>query len=914
MQAGRQCAFALMGAVLAALQSAAGFAQTVVAGSTTLAAQVTETGAAVLSIPIQVPPGTAAIQPALALVYNSQAGNGHLGMGWSLQGLPAIERCPKTIAQDGVRTAVQYDAADRYCMGGQRLVSINGPYGAPSSEYRTERETFSRFIANGAAGSGPASFTAWTRSGQVMEFGNSPSSSVEALGKASVRVYALNRVSDYSNNFLLVSYAEDGTGDHRPTEIQYTGNSAIGLAPDARVVFVYQGRPDVIIRNIAGSDVRIGTRISNIQTFVGATMVRDYRIEYEQGLYTGRSRITSLTECSGDGAICFPPLTFSYSDETFSKCFLCAAAWTGGHGTGSNGWALADLFGDGTMVYHTQTDGTHFATRLGFSKGGVLGQTPTAQNWTWAGAHGVGNLGRGFGDLFGDGRTLYYSHNRDGTHFATRLNPDGTVQNWAWTGGHGIGAPSTSCGGGFFSEFCRTIAEIGNWRLADLFGDGRRIYYTRSWDGNHFATRLNPDGTLQNWHWAGGNGEGDSGWDVGDLFGDGRRIYYTHNMNGQHFATRLNEDGTLQNWSWAGGHGVGSQGWRLVDLFGDGRDVYYTIHGDGNHHATRLNPDGTLQNWTWTGGHGIANGGWDLVDLHGDGRKVYVTHSTDGTKFATRLNPDGTLVNWSWNDSTGIGDAGWGWADLFGTGRSVYFTHSNDGTHYAASRMELYATAFDLIVSAVPSLGGQVAFTYAPLSDSTVHAKDAGAAWPSLDLHNALWVVRVSSQREHASGAVDVVYRYVGAKANLAGGGFLGFRQIASANGNTGITTTTNFRQDYPFARLATSLVSTQPSGGLLKQVTNTWTDTLFPASAGGRHHRADLTGSVESGNDLDGVAWPTVTTGTTYDGFGNPLTITTGTGDGNSRTTTNTFSSIVTPTRWLPGLLIRSSVASTKP
>jgi len=57
------------------------------AGATTHTANsfaVTESGAATLSIPIQVPRGIGGMEPQLALNYSSQAGNGLLGLGWNL--------------------------------------------------------------------------------------------------------------------------------------------------------------------------------------------------------------------------------------------------------------------------------------------------------------------------------------------------------------------------------------------------------------------------------------------------------------------------------------------------------------------------------------------------------------------------------------------------------------------------------------------------------------------------------------------------------------------------------------------------------------------------------------------------------------------------------------------------------------
>ncbi len=142
---------------------------TTVAGSTPGEFAVSPSGAATYTIPIQVPPGIAGMAPKLALVYNSQSGNGLFGMGWSLSGLSAITRCPRTRAQDGMIGGVNFDANDRYCLDGQRLVLVSGTYGAAGSEYRTERESFSKIVANGTAGNGPASFTVKTKAGLTLE-------------------------------------------------------------------------------------------------------------------------------------------------------------------------------------------------------------------------------------------------------------------------------------------------------------------------------------------------------------------------------------------------------------------------------------------------------------------------------------------------------------------------------------------------------------------------------------------------------------------------------------------------------------------------------------------------------------------------------------------------------------------------
>jgi RHS repeat-associated protein len=146
------------------------------------AGEVSTQGQYTYTIPLEVPPGRAGMQPALALSYSSGAGNGILGMGWSLSGLSTISRCGQTLSTDGQVKGIHLTdstgdavASDRFCLGGKELVAINGIYGQLGTEYRTEEDSYAKIVAT-AAPSGVAKaanepqFVVQTKAGKTLTY------------------------------------------------------------------------------------------------------------------------------------------------------------------------------------------------------------------------------------------------------------------------------------------------------------------------------------------------------------------------------------------------------------------------------------------------------------------------------------------------------------------------------------------------------------------------------------------------------------------------------------------------------------------------------------------------------------------------------------------------------------------------
>ncbi|MGA9211713.1 RHS repeat-associated core domain-containing protein [Kaistella sp.] len=86
---------------------------------------VSESGALTYSLPIEMLKGINNFNPNIALVYNSQSGNGQAGWGWNIIGLSTITRGGKSKEVDGITIGPQYDETDPFYLDGQRLIKIS---------------------------------------------------------------------------------------------------------------------------------------------------------------------------------------------------------------------------------------------------------------------------------------------------------------------------------------------------------------------------------------------------------------------------------------------------------------------------------------------------------------------------------------------------------------------------------------------------------------------------------------------------------------------------------------------------------------------------------------------------------------------------------------------------------------------
>jgi RHS repeat-associated protein len=297
---------------------------------------VSPTGSATYTIPIEVVPGTQDIQPNLSIVYNNQAGNGTLGMKWDLAGLSAIVRTTQTIYHDNNITDLKWNNNDRFALDGNRLVVTNGKsYGSNEALYATEMETFSKIMHYGTLGNGPEYFEVITDNGTIMEYGNSWDSRQNLCGTASI--WMISKVTDIHGNYMTFHYLQK-EGIPCISEINYTGNSS--LTPYARVSFTYIENNSTKNNPIymGGHWYKRTSLLEKITVSYQSSFVREYQFSYIQD---NRFARLSQIQFKVKDDIILNPTIITWGDDGIDKEFVQL------DNTSFNCISVGDFNGDG---------------------------------------------------------------------------------------------------------------------------------------------------------------------------------------------------------------------------------------------------------------------------------------------------------------------------------------------------------------------------------------------------------------------------------------------------------------------------------------------------------------------------------------------------------------------------------------
>ncbi len=256
------------------------------------------TGTLSYSVPISVPAGRHGTDPGLALSYQSDYGNGWVGVGWELE-VGSIER--------SIKSGVSY-TAESYVLRtpGSTIDLVNIDNNA-NIEFRAQIEGAFLNIIKVTAADNRISWQVTDTDGVRYLYGETTASRQDDPANADhIFKWCMDKVIDTNGNFLDISYDKNvpnGTGTYQGQiylkEIDYTGHmntsGLVDIQPSNYVHFYLetQARSDAPTMYTTNFGVTTAYRLKLIDIFSNNSRQRVYQIGYQYSATTGRSLLTT---------------------------------------------------------------------------------------------------------------------------------------------------------------------------------------------------------------------------------------------------------------------------------------------------------------------------------------------------------------------------------------------------------------------------------------------------------------------------------------------------------------------------------------------------------------------------------------------------------------------------------------------
>ena len=290
-------------------------------------------GNSAYQIALTVPPGPHAAQPHLAVSYNSGSGSGLLGVGFSLQGLGLVSRCPKTLADDGRVEPISFGTGDALCLNGMRLMADEpSRTGLDGAVYRPRVGNRVKVVGHGDIDQLTSWFEVFLPDGSVAEYGRDdnarvvqlrPGSSPATGGGGAVREWWIRTERDAFGNEVrfsydfevvqpcgqactldkLIGFGVSGDGvtrqDFRPVRIEYGFTGGVATRSAA---FEY-ANGDLTAAWSRGAFIRQQHLLTAVVTYGPDGPVTRYELEYaapDAESITKRALLTRIRECTAE--------------------------------------------------------------------------------------------------------------------------------------------------------------------------------------------------------------------------------------------------------------------------------------------------------------------------------------------------------------------------------------------------------------------------------------------------------------------------------------------------------------------------------------------------------------------------------------------------------------------------------------
>ena len=823
--------------------------------------RVNEGGAATYSIPINVKPGVAGVTPSIGLSYSSQSGNGLLGLGWNIGGLSAISRCPQTKALDGAYRPIDFSREDRLCYNGQRLIAVEGDYGYAGTVYRTEIDSDVKITSIGSTAGSPDYFEMQAKDGSTTFFGLGNGSKDTLNNGTQTLSWGISKFEDNMGNPIAYNYLNDASGQRLDTILYaYSGT---GYYSVIEFDYDLNPRSDVAVKYRFGETIVSDKRLAEIVISDNGNDLKTYKLNYFEDESISRLQTIEECAGDGSICLQPTTLEWSLPAEVMAQSYQGSNLEFGtdslinGLSADINGDGHQDLIWMSIDIHEDDDPDFYLYWALWDSESGALRPSSNyavrldkdhASSWMVF-------------DYNGDGLSdiLFPSF---GQWYVAESNGAGYSMQGEWESIFGIGTfadnsafidtgiPASN------DEIHASLNDVNSDGLTDLL-----VRQSDNSVQAYFLSESLDEATLTRSFTVAGEvvipaGLSDGELRIGDFNGDGlfdfidedewksndvwHEILYARINNGDN-TFRTEEIINIESAQYAATT-LDFTGSKMLDVNGDGNTDIVVKHNSYWHVYLS---DGKVFRDVDTFGVNAESGDLHFVDFNQDGytdvilqneQKLYTwvpEHEYFVDAGANDLYEDNSELSHLFLDVTGDGNG-----DLLRF--EVRDAGTRDGDHVDT---RLYVTngegkTANVITSIDNGLGNRTSITYSTLSNHIADNPETGVYRSDLgdvsnQAINTSWNLDAGEQTlGKTSGVMDVLsgavvvsqvdkvipvagaagpgyvdyatttsqtYRYAGNKVEPSGRGGLGFRELETIDQQSGLKTTTTYRQDYPF-------------------------------------------------------------------------------------------------------------------